>query len=220
MESLNQKEQQLSLRRPVAEETQRELEEKHAKYEELRKKVSGLKDEEANLTKSIERSLRATRRLQKTTAEQKNELQTKRDAALEQLRDHTEVLKLLERDIYEVDRKLELVNAENGRLKLCNARIKADISTMNSEAEKHKSTTIKILQDLAILRELLLKAWSEDSYIQKEFVETEQEILRAMANLIAKVQHREQKVDSISNRLQSNLDGLDSLLGSQSVVNP
>ncbi|XP_019375428.1 PREDICTED: myosin-8-like [Gavialis gangeticus] len=66
MESLNQKEQQLSLRRPVAEETQRELEEKHAKYEELRKKVSDLKDEEANLTKFIERSLRATRRLQKT----------------------------------------------------------------------------------------------------------------------------------------------------------
>lgn len=42
----------------------------------------------------------------------------KRDAAIDQLTDHTESMKLLERDIYEINRKIDLVNTENCRLKL------------------------------------------------------------------------------------------------------
>ncbi|XP_067410985.1 coiled-coil domain-containing protein 175 [Emydura macquarii macquarii] len=219
-EDIYQKEQKLILSIPLIEERQKELEEKHEKYEDLKKIVSDLKDEETRLTKSIDRSVRMTAKLKKIMAELKNELRIKRDLAFDQLKDHTEVLKLLERDIYEVDRKLDVVNTENCRLKVFNAQMKVDILTMHHEAKNHKSTTIKILSDLTALHKLLLKEWSEDSCIQKEFVENEKEILNIIADLITKLQQREKKVGCINNRLLNNLDGLTSLLESKSSMEP
>ncbi|XP_034624478.1 interaptin-like isoform X1 [Trachemys scripta elegans] len=219
-EDIYQKEQQLILSIPLIEERRKELEEKHEKYEDLKKIVSELKDDETRLTKSIDRSVKMIGKLKKIMAELKNELRIKRDLAFDQLKDHTEVLKLLERDIYEVDRKLDIVKTENCRLKLCTAQMKADILTMSHEAENHKSTTIKILSDLTVLHQLFLKGWSEDSSIQKEFVENEKEILAAIADLVMKLHQRERKIDCINKGLQNNFDGLDSLLGSKSSTEP
>ncbi|TFK05449.1 Coiled-coil domain-containing protein 175 [Platysternon megacephalum] len=219
-EDIYQKEQQLILSIPLIEERRKELEEKHEKYEDLKKIVSELKDDETRLTKSIDRSVKMIGKLKKIMAELKNELRIKRDLAFDQLKDHTEVLKLLERDIYEVDRKLDIVKTENCRLKLCNAQMKADILTMSHEAENHKSTTIKILSDLTVLHQLFLKGWSEDSSIQKEFVENEKEILAAIADLVMKLHQREKKIDCINKGLQNNFDGLDSLLESKSSTEP
>ncbi|XP_038262706.1 polyamine-modulated factor 1-binding protein 1-like isoform X3 [Dermochelys coriacea] len=219
-EGMYQKEQQLILSIPLIEERQKELEEKHEKYEDLKKVVSELKDEETRLTKSIDRSVRMIGKLKKIMAELKNELRIKRDLAFDQLKDHMEVLKLLERDIYEVDRKLDIVKTENCRLKLCSAQMKADILTMSREAENHKSTTIKILSDLTVLHQLFLKGWSEDSSMQKEFVENEKEIMAAIADLVMKLHQREKKIDFINKGLQNNFDGLDSLLESKSSTEP
>nr|XP_042701112.1 interaptin isoform X2 [Chrysemys picta bellii]XP_042701113.1 interaptin isoform X2 [Chrysemys picta bellii] len=219
-EDIYQKEQQLILSIPLIEERRKELEEKHEKYEDLKKIVSELKDDETRLTKSIDRSVKMIGKLKKIMAELKNELRIKRDLAFDQLKDHTEVLKLLERDIYEVDRKLDIVKTENCRLKLCTAQMKADILTMSHEAENHKSTTIKILSDLTVLHQLFLKGWSEDSSIQKEFVENEKEILAAIADLVMKLHQRERKIDCINKGLQNNFDGLDSLLESKSSTEP
>ncbi|XP_050808529.1 coiled-coil domain-containing protein 175-like isoform X1 [Gopherus flavomarginatus] len=219
-EAIYQKEQQLILSIPLREERRKELEEKHKKYEDLKKIVSELKDDETRLTKSIDQSVRMIGKLKKIMAELKNELRIKRDLAFDQLKDHTEVLKLLERDIYEVDRKLDIVKTENCRLKLCNSQMKADILTMSHEAENHKSTTIKILSDLTVLHQLFLKGWSEDSSIQKEFVENEKEILAAIADLVMKLHEREKKIDCINKGLQNNFDGLGSLLESKSSMEP
>uniref|UniRef100_A0A452HGP3 Coiled-coil domain containing 175 n=1 Tax=Gopherus agassizii TaxID=38772 RepID=A0A452HGP3_9SAUR len=219
-EAIYQKEQQLILSIPLREERRKELEEKHEKYEDLKKIVSELKDDETRLTKSIDQSVRMIGKLKKIMAELKNELRIKRDLAFDQLKDHTEVLKLLERDIYEVDRKLDIVKTENCRLKLCNSQMKADILTMSHEAENHKSTTIKILSDLTVLHQLFLKGWSEDSSIQKEFVENEKEILDAIADLVMKLHQREKKIDCINKGLQNNFYGLDSLLESKSSMEP
>ncbi|CAM4592599.1 unnamed protein product [Caretta caretta] len=219
-EEIYQKEQQLILSIPLIEVRQKELEEKHEKYEDLKKVVSELKDEETRLTKSIDRSVRMIGKLKKIMAELKNELRIKRDLAFDQLKEHTEVLKLLERDIYEVDRKLDIVKTENCRLKLCNAQMKADILTMSHEAENHKSTTVKILSDLTVLHQLFLKGWSEDSSMQKEFVANEKEIMAAIADLVMKLHQREKKIDFINKGLQNNFDGLDSLLESKFSTEP
>ena len=45
-------------------------------------------------------------------------MQIKRDAAIDQLKNHTESMKLLERDIYEINRKPDIVNTQNCRFKL------------------------------------------------------------------------------------------------------
>ncbi|XP_032839796.1 uncharacterized protein LOC104358418 [Tyto alba] len=83
---------------------------------------------------------------------------------------------------------------------------------MHSEAENHNSATIKILYDLAVLHDHLLKGWSEESLIQKEFLENEQEILDAVTALATKIQQREEKIDDINSKLQNKLKGLDSLV--------
>lgn len=50
----------------------------------------------------------------------------------------------------------------------------------------------------------------------QEFLENEQEILNAVTALLRKIQHREEKIGDINSRLQSSLEGLDSLLEKKS----
>nr|XP_047922212.1 cytadherence high molecular weight protein 2-like isoform X3 [Anser cygnoides] len=215
-EDLLKKEQELNVSRLTLEETRKEKEEKYTKYEELKKSFLEKKDEELRIKRAIQQSIKTTRKLKEDMLELRNKLRIKRDAAVSQLKNHTESMKLLERDIYEINRKLDIVNTENCRFKLCNVQMKEDIFAMNSEAENHKSATVKILNDLAVLHDLLLKAWSEDSFIQKEFLENEQEILNAVTALATKIQHREEKIGDINSRLQNNLEGLDSLFEKKS----
>ncbi|XP_010213346.1 PREDICTED: myosin-6-like [Tinamus guttatus] len=210
-ENLHQKEQELNISKLTLEETQRELKENQAKYEELSKSFLKRKDEEIKARKSIERSIKTTEKLKEGMRELRKKLRIKRGAALDQLKQHTESAKWLERDIYEINRKLDLVHTENCRLKACNAQIKEDIFAINFEAENHKSATAKILNDLAVFHDLLLKGWSEDSSMQEEFLENEREILKAVTALITKIRQREEKLSDINRRLQNKLEGLNSL---------
>nr|XP_009487650.1 PREDICTED: spindle pole body component 110-like [Pelecanus crispus] len=214
--NLLKKEQELNISRLTLEETQKETEEKYTRYEELRKSFLKKKDEEVRVKRAIQQSVKTTGKLKEDTLELRNKLRIKRDAAVDQLKNHTESMKLLERDIYEINRKLDIVNIENCRFKLCNAQIKEDIFAMDSEAENHKSATVKILNDLAVLHDLVLKGWSEESFIQKEFLENEQEILNAVTALRAKIQRREEKIGDINSRLQNKLEGLTSLFDKKS----
>ncbi|XP_048805319.1 cingulin-like isoform X1 [Lagopus muta] len=215
-ENLLKIEHKFKVSRITLEETQKEREEKYAEYEELRKSFLKKKDEELQIRRAIQKSTKTTGMLKEETLELQKQLCIKRDAAVSQLKHQTETMKLLERDIYEINRKLDIVNTENCRFKLCNAQMKEDILAMNSEAEGHQSAIVKIGNDLAVLRGFLLERWSEDSSIQKEFLENEQEILDAVTALLRKIQHREERVGDINSRLRNSLEGMDSLLEKKS----
>ncbi|XP_052548253.1 coiled-coil domain-containing protein 175-like [Tympanuchus pallidicinctus] len=215
-ENLLKIERKFKVSRLTLEETQKEREEKYAEYEELRKSFLKKKDEELQIRRAIQKSIKTTGMLKEKTLKLRKQLCIKRDAAVSQLKHQTETMKLLERDIYEINRKLDIVNTENCRLKLCNAQMKEDILAMNSEAEGHQSAIVKIGNDLAVLRGFLLERWSEDSSIQKEFLENEQEILNAVTALLRKIQQREERVGDINSRLRNSLEGMDSLLEKKS----
>ncbi|XP_015721260.1 coiled-coil domain-containing protein 175-like isoform X1 [Coturnix japonica] len=210
-ENLLKIEEKLKASMLTLEETQKERDEKHTEYEELRKSFLKKKDEELQIQRAIEKSIKTTGTLKEEILELQKQLQIKRDAAVSQMKHQTESMKLLERDIYEINRKLDIVNIENCRFKSCNAQMKEDILAMNAEAEVHQSTIVKIQNDLAMLRGLLLERWAEDSSIQKEFLENEQEILNALAALVRKIQHREEKIGDINSRVRDSLEGLDAL---------
>ncbi|XP_072193506.1 coiled-coil domain-containing protein 175 [Excalfactoria chinensis] len=210
-ENLLQVEQKLKVSSLSLEETQKERDEKYTECEELRTSYLKKKDEELQIQRAIQKSIKTTGMLKEEIPELRKQLHIKRDAAVSQLKHQTESMKLLERDIYEINRKLDIVNTENCRFKLCNAQMQGAILAMNAEAEGHQSAIVKIQNDLAVLRGLLLERWSEDSSIQKEFLEGEQEILNALTALIRKIQHREAKIGDINSRLRDSLEGLDSL---------
>eukprot|EP00076_Gallus_gallus_P041386 XP_025006924.1 trichohyalin [Gallus gallus] len=215
-EKLLKIEHELKVSRLTLEETQKEREEKHTEYEELRKSFLKKKDEELQIRRAIQKSIKTTGMLKEEILELRKQLRIKRDAAVRQLKHQTESMKLLERDIYEINRKLDIVNTENCRFKVFNTQMKEDIFAMNAEAEGHQSAIVRIQHDLAVLRGFLLERWSEDSSAQKEFLENEQEILNAVTALLRKIQHREEKIGDINSRLRSSLEGLDSLLEKKS----
>ncbi|XP_064919304.1 CAP-Gly domain-containing linker protein 1 isoform X2 [Columba livia] len=217
-ENLLKKEQELNTSRLILGEAQREMEQKKAECEELNKSVAEKQNEEVGLKRAIQQSIETTEKLKEDTLELRSKLRMKRDAAIDQLTDHTESMKLLERDIYEINRKTDLVNTENCRLKLRNAQMKEGIFAMNSEAEHHKSATVEILNDLAVLHDLLLKGSLEESFIEKEFLENEQEIQKAVAALTTKFQRREEKIGDINSRLEHKLEGLTSLFDEKSRI--
>ncbi|XP_040557571.1 probable DNA double-strand break repair Rad50 ATPase isoform X2 [Gallus gallus] len=215
-EKLLKIEHELKVSRLTLEETQKEREEKHTEYEELRKSFLKKKDEELQIRRAIQKSIKTTGMLKEEILELRKQLRIKRDAAVRQLKHQTESMKLLERDIYEINRKLDIVNTENCRFKVFNTQMKEDIFAMNAEAEGHQSAIVRIQHDLAVLRGFLLERWSEDSSAQKEFLENEQEILNAVTALLRKIQHREEKIGDINSRLRSSLEGLDSLFEKKS----
>ncbi|XP_064008904.1 serine/threonine-protein kinase 10-like [Pogoniulus pusillus] len=157
-----------------------------------------------------------TNTLKSLELELRNKLHQRRGAAAGQVRSHTESVKLLERDIYEASRKLDIVNTENCRFKLCNAQMKEAIFALHSEAETLKSATAKLLTDLAAHHDLLLKEWSEESSVRKQFLEDEQEILSAVTALTTEVRQRQEKIGDINCRLQNKLQALNSLLDKKS----
>ncbi|KAK2538959.1 hypothetical protein Q9233_001876 [Columba guinea] len=200
-ENLLRKEQELNTSRLILGEAQRETEQKKAECEELNKSVVEKQNEEVGLKRAIQQSIETTEKLKEDTLELRSKLRMKRDAAIDQLTDHTESMKLLERDIYEINRKTDLVNTENCRLKLdeMDAVVEtkyAQRNTLTFVFPKNKFYSVPL----------------------QEFLENEQEIQKAVAALTTKFQRREEKISGINSRLEHKLEGLTSLFDEKSRI--
>ncbi|XP_077121380.1 coiled-coil domain-containing protein 175 [Ranitomeya variabilis] len=187
----------------------------HGNYEDLKKKSSAMKRKQKALEGSINtisRDIEANRNIKDT---KKASLKSLRISAFEKLQVDLETLKLIDKEIYETNRRLELVIMENCRLKLKNAQYKDDISAIIGESQKHLSAADHLEKDHASLIERLHEGWEQDNLVCSDFSERDQEILDAIAELLKKICNREEKVGNLNNILHEKFTGLSSLLESK-----
>ncbi|XP_073441614.1 coiled-coil domain-containing protein 175 [Dendrobates tinctorius] len=188
---------------------------KHGDYEDLKKKSSAMKNKQKALEGSINTISRDIEAKCKIKDIKKASLKALRKSAFEKLQGDLETLKLIDKEIYETNRRLELVIMENSRLKLKNAQYKDDISTIIGESQKHLSAADHFVKDQASLIEQLHEGWVQDNVVCSDFSERDQEILDAITELLRKIRNREEKVGNLNNILHEKFTGLSSLLESK-----
>ncbi|XP_063803437.1 coiled-coil domain-containing protein 175-like [Pseudophryne corroboree] len=213
-ENLKIEQQKLSTNIPIMNEAEDANNKQHLKFEDLKEKAGELKRRQRSLELSISaitKEIEANSNMKET---KKASLKALRQSAFEKLQNDLETIKLTDKDIYETNRKLELVIMENCRLKLQNAQYKEDITDSRSEAQQHLSATQRLEGNLASLIEHLREAWKEDNFVCSDFSDRDQEILDSIIELLKKINQREEKVGHLSNILQNKFIGLTSLLDS------
>ncbi|XP_063150042.1 uncharacterized protein LOC134490726 [Candoia aspera] len=214
---MEEMEEKLQENTPLSEELQKELAEIRTNYAKQKKINTELQEEECTLKIGIEHSLREIKNLERQKMSAKTELKKNRDMAFEQLKSFTCSIKFIERDNYEVDRMLFILNAENARLRAGIAYLKEDISTINSEAKLYQSKRQEIQHAKKVLYELFVKKWIEDEYLQKMFFKYQHEILIILEEFVRRNRKRNVKLDYVHEGLQLNYEDMEALLKIQSV---
>ncbi|OCT68510.1 putative leucine-rich repeat-containing protein DDB_G0290503 isoform X2 [Xenopus laevis] len=197
----------------------KEAEEKYSieqnNYEQLKNEAVELKNQQRSLELSMKRILKDVEMKLELKATKETALKNLRNGLFEELQSNLEKMLLIEKDIYEVNRKLELVTIENCRLKLCCAQLKEDIDKSVMEANAHMSTILQIQGNLAVLIEQLHEGWEKDNYVCKDFSDRDESILDALVQLIKKINCRAEKMDFLKGKLQEKFNGLAALLDSK-----
>ncbi|XP_060117496.1 paramyosin-like [Heteronotia binoei] len=136
---LQEKEQKLDIDLPFSEKLHEKLKEKSVAVEDQKGACTELCEEEITLQKSIEYSLKEILRLRRLKNHFRGEISNLRETVNQQLLTFSESLKFLERDNYEANRKIYILNAENARFREGIAYLRAEISTMESVEEAYRS---------------------------------------------------------------------------------
>ncbi|XP_030070913.1 coiled-coil domain-containing protein 175 [Microcaecilia unicolor] len=210
--TLNHDETLLEEKLPVLQNLQNKFAEESKNLEEMKNYVRGLTQKQKSLEYSTNTKKKALVKLSKVKEENTAELKERRAAVLIQIQKQTDDLMALEKDIYEVSRKLELAQMENGRLKICSVQMRENISEEFKEAKRHMTAITKIQKELKTFSECLLLGWEEDRAVHKDFSERDQETLDAMKELIRNIQERKEKIGDFSDKMQEKCDRLSSVL--------
>ncbi|XP_072842921.2 coiled-coil domain-containing protein 175 isoform X1 [Pogona vitticeps] len=213
---LQEKEEELKVNLPLSQELKTELEETTTSYNNQNELCAELLEEERMLKKSIDRSLKEISKLNRQKTNAKNELKKNRELAFDQLQRFGHSLKFLERDNYEVNRKLYVLNAENARLRAGIAFLKEDVSTIEYEAKVYQSERQQIHKDRKALYDLFIKKWIRDEHLQKMFLKHQHDVMNLLEEHIRRSTKINNKADYVHDGLQLNYEEMDSLLKSKS----
>ncbi|XP_069807520.1 coiled-coil domain-containing protein 175 [Dendropsophus ebraccatus] len=213
--SLEIEQDKLAMNIPIMNAAEDTYNKEHINYEDIKKKASAMKSKQKSMEGSINRIAKDIEASSKIKDAKKASLKAIRKSAFEKLQSDLATLKLIDKEIYETNRRLELVVMENCRLKLQNAQYKEDISAIISESQQHLAAANHLEKEQASLIEHLHEGWDQDNFVCSDFSERDQEILDSIVELLRKISKREEKIGYLNNVLQEKYIGLSSLLESK-----
>ncbi|XP_069063118.1 coiled-coil domain-containing protein 175 isoform X1 [Pleurodeles waltl] len=219
-ENLEKGGEELKMKIPILQEAQNKHDKHTRKYEDIKQQVGALKNKKKGLEDTIKGKKTGLEVLSKVKEKHRCTLKQNREAVVQQLKSQKEEVKLVEKDIYETNRKLELVTMENCRLKLNNEQKIHEIRKAIHQAEKQRDAAVDMDNHLILLYDLLMKGWARDTSTRKDFSERDQETLEAIKELVKKIQKREGKLRNLTQQLHDKYTGIKSLLQLDSGVRP
>ncbi|XP_038636235.1 coiled-coil domain-containing protein 175 isoform X1 [Scyliorhinus canicula] len=141
-----------------------------------------------------------------------------RNSLYHQVINTVEQLKSMEADIYEASRRLEHVEIENCKLKLCNFHLVKTIASFNEQEEKQNAAKKQQDAELQIIYGNLLKSWALDNRVLKEYEACEQSVLDVINDVLKKIHYRKRKTGSIRDHLKECLSKMQSFVGTTSSI--
>ncbi|XP_012415484.1 coiled-coil domain-containing protein 175 [Trichechus manatus latirostris] len=185
--------------------------EKHRRCEELVNILTEQKYEETLLNNNIAQLTRDFSRYSRHTDKLKQEVKYLRDQESIKIKNHFEILKNLENEIYAHDQKAELLLMENKRLKAYISYLKKKTEEYTKGEESLVHTSSELSWNLIVMQKQYMELWAEFQTSAKELVNNGKEIMQEINSLIEKLSERDEKIETISTWLQGNLDELRSL---------
>uniref|UniRef100_A0A8C9BXT4 Coiled-coil domain containing 175 n=1 Tax=Phocoena sinus TaxID=42100 RepID=A0A8C9BXT4_PHOSS len=197
----------------VAEE---EYTDKNRQFENLIDILTAQKQEQNLLNDHISQLSRDFLRYLDNTNKVKQELKQLRDHESHKIKAHFEVLKHLENEIYVHDLKTDDLLLENKRLKEYIAYIKSSTEQHRKGAEDLMCTSSDLSSQLTALQTQYSDLWTGFWTTLKELVESGNETLQEIKNLIEKLYGRQEKIEQISIWLQEDIEEMRFLMEQES----
>ncbi|XP_007950079.1 coiled-coil domain-containing protein 175 [Orycteropus afer afer] len=193
--------------------------EKHRRLEELLKIIAAQKHEETLLNNNIAQLTRDFSRYVRPLDKLKQDIKYFREQESIQIKNHFEILRNLENEIYTHDEKTELLLKENERLKayISYLRKKTEEYARKKESLTHISSALA--WKLRTKQRQYMDLWAEFQASAKEFVNDGKETMQEITSLVEKLCERDEKIELIRSWLQGNLDELRSLRENSSQMN-
>nr|XP_033807954.1 myosin-9-like isoform X1 [Geotrypetes seraphini] len=204
---------------PVLQDLKNTFDKETENHEEMKTYLENLTEKLKSVDISTNMKKKTIVKLTKVKEKNTVELKEQREAVLEQMQKQSDDFMALEKDIYEANRKLELAQVENSRLKLCNLQLRENISEEFMEAKRHMTAITIIQKKMKTLSESFLQGWKRDHTIHKNFSENDHETLDAMKELIRKIQEREETIGDFSGKMQEQCNKMSSVLESKTKIN-
>ncbi|GCC23706.1 hypothetical protein chiPu_0002104 [Chiloscyllium punctatum] len=173
-----------------------------AACDELHKECEAQKNEKYELDSTIAQLKTETEKLLSSKPQLKSLLAAMRNSLYNQVKNTAEQLKFMEADIYETNRRLEHLEIENCKLKLCNFQLVRVTASLKEGREKQIAAKNQQDIELQIIYDNLLNSWSLDSRVQKESEECEQCVLDTIKELMQKIYSRIRTVGYVSDQLK------------------
>ncbi|XP_072819235.1 coiled-coil domain-containing protein 175 isoform X3 [Vicugna pacos] len=210
------KEDELGECLPQLQVAEEEYTDKNRKFRELADILTAQKQEQNLLNDQIAQLSRDFLRYFNDADKVKHELKQLRDHESYKIRTHFEILKVLENEIYVHDLKADALLVENERLKEYIAYIKNSIEEYKKGGEDLTCPSEDLSCQLIALQTQYSDLWAEFQSTLKELVESSNETLREIKNLIEKLNARDENIEQIGVWLQGNLEELHSLMEQES----
>ncbi|XP_055291985.1 coiled-coil domain-containing protein 175 [Moschus berezovskii] len=185
---------------------------KNRKFENLSEIVTAQKNEQNLLNNNISQFTRDFIRYINNTKKVKEELKQLREHESYKTKAHLEIFKSLESEIYLHDLKTDALILENKRLKEYIAYLKDNIEQYERGEEDLRRSSSDLSCQLTDLQTQYSDLWAEFWTTLKELVESFNETLREIKNLIDKLCERDEKIEQISIWLQSDLEEMRSFM--------
>ncbi|XP_004426506.1 PREDICTED: coiled-coil domain-containing protein 175 [Ceratotherium simum simum] len=218
MQSNKVKEDELVECLPQLQEAEEDYMDKNRKLTELSDVLTAQKQEQNLLNGYISQLARDFSRYLNNMDKVKQELKQLRDQESCKIKNHFEILKNLENEIYAHDLKVEVLLLENKRLKEYIAYLKNNTEQYRTGEEALTSASSDLSWELITHQTQYLDLWTEFQTTVKELVDSGDETLQEIKNLIHKLYERDDKMECISTWLQGNLEELHSLREQESQV--
>ncbi|XP_077909897.1 coiled-coil domain-containing protein 175 [Halichoerus grypus] len=212
------KEEELVECLPQLQVAEEEYKSKSGKFEELSNIITAQKQEQNLLNDYISQMAKDFSRYFSNTEKVKQELKYLRDQESRKIKSHFETLKNLENEIYVHDLKVDVLLLENEKLRKYIAYMKNKIEQYRKGEEDLKSMSSDLSCQLTAHQTQYLDLWAEFQTTVKELVNSGDEILQEIKNLIEKLKERDENIERISIWLQGNLEELHFLMEQESEI--
>ncbi|XP_062946208.1 coiled-coil domain-containing protein 175 [Cynocephalus volans] len=211
-----EKEEELDECLPQLQVAEEEYREKCRKLQELSNIVTAQRQEENLLNSNIFQLARDFSRYFNNTDKVKQELKQLRHQESKKVKDHFEILKNLENEIYVHDQKVDLLFLENEKLKKYILRMTNNTEKYRKEQEVLRHNSSDLSWQLIAQQTQYMNLWAEFQSRVKDLVKSGEKTLQEITNLIDKLHERDEKIMHIGTWLHGNLGELRSLMEQES----
>ncbi|XP_072545069.1 coiled-coil domain-containing protein 175 isoform X1 [Salminus brasiliensis] len=207
-------EEALQVQEPLLKEVEAQLDVDLSRHETLRVQTTEMKTRKIHLELSIRQMKEQIAELLQPKEGLKRELQTLRAQHMQMLINQAGKISTAEKIVYKNGLILEQVSMENSRLHLRIEQMKEDVSTAETETERHSEQKDRMKKEVRFLWSSLTKAWATDKRATEESITRDEKHLVDLHSFTIKIQQRTHHIGDINSRLEKQLMGMSSLLES------